>query len=162
MHITDFQEIYLKELQEARSVEAQLVEALPRMKAAASAADLKDALEAHLGETRAQLDRIHDILDRHKVDAREHEDQAMRAILSEAEKWIGMLDNPALRDAGLIASAQRIEHYEVAVYGTLATWAKQLGHDEDLSALLETLEQEKSADSKLSELAKREVNPEAA
>ena len=93
---------------------------------------------------------------------REHVDQAMQAMLKEAEKWAGMVQDEDLRDAGLIASAQRVEHYEIAVYGSLATWAKQLGLDEDLQALLGILEEEKRTDDRLSTLAKRVVNPDAA
>lgn len=84
----------------------------------------------------------------------------MQSLLQEAEKWAGMVKDPNLRDAGLIASAQRVEHYEIAVYGSLATWAKQLGWEQDLQALL-GLEEEKQADEKLSALAKRVVNPDA-
>jgi len=160
MDISDFRDLYLKELQEARSVERQLVEALPRMKETARDPDLKQALDDHLGETRAQLERIETILDRYGADPSEHEDQSMQRLIDEGEKWAGMLDG-ALRDAALIASAQRIEHYEIAVYGTLACWAKQLGEDEDLEALLATLDEEKGADEGLTELAKREVNPSA-
>lgn len=162
MNIDDFREMYLKELQEARSVETQLIEALPRMKDVASSDELKLAIENHLGETRSQLDRVDMILKRHGVDTAEHNDQSMRTLVAESEKWAEMFDDAALRDAGLIASAQRIEHYEIAAYGTLTSWAKQLGLDEDLEALLTILDQEKAADEKLSELAKRDVNPGAA
>ena len=162
MNITDFREMYLKELQEARSFESQLVEALPKMKEKATDDDLKKVIGAHLEETRSQLDQVEAILKRHGADGNKHTDQAMQSIIGEAEKWAGMIGDAALRDAGIIASAQRVEHYEIAVYGTLASWAKQLGHDEDLNALLAILDQEKAADGKLSELARREINPEAA
>ena len=160
MKVREFHDLYLKELQEAHSVERQLVDALPRMKSAASDPDLKQAIENHLGETRKQLERLGSIVKRHDADPSEHEDQSMRSLIAEEEKWAGML-NDSLRDAALIASAQRIEHYEIAVYGTLACWAKQLGHDEDLDVLLTILDEEKQADERLTELAKREVNPSA-
>ena len=86
----------------------------------------------------------------------------MQAMLQEAEKWANMVQDRDLRDAGLIASAQRVEHYEIAVYGSLATWAKQLGLEDDLQALLAILEEEKSTDERLSRLAKRMINPDAA
>lgn len=161
MTISDFREMYLKELQEARSVEAQLVEALPRMQQAANASGLKQAMEMHLDETRSHLEKVEGLLKRHNVDPGEHRDQSMSTLIAESEKWAGMFDNPKLRDAGLIASAQRIEHYEIAAYGTLVCWSKQLGLDEDMSTLLAILDQEKAADGKLSELAKQDVNPEA-
>ena len=154
--------MYIAELQELRSVEAQLVEALPKMADMASHPELKQAIQAHLDETRCAAVPLDEILRRHGVDPREHVDQAMQAMLKEAEKWAGMVQDQDLRDAGLIASAQRVEHYEIAVYGSLATWAKQLGLEEDLQALLDILEEEKRTDERLSTLAKRVVNPDAA
>lgn len=162
MNIETLKDLYIAELQEARSVEAQLSEALPKMMDAASAGDLKRALEHHLGETRSQLEKVDDILERHGAEARAHDDQSMQKIIGEADKWAGMLDDPACRDAGLIASAQRIEHYEIAVYGTLATWARQLDLEEDAETLRAILAEEKSADDTLSVLAKGDVNPDAA
>lgn len=162
MNIKDLKDLYVAELQEARSVEAQLTEALPTMIEAASAGDLKRALEEHLGETRSQLGEMDAILQRHGADALEHRDQSMQSIISEAEKWTGMVDDPACRDAGLIASAQRVEHYEIAVYGTLTTWAKQLGLDEEAATLHAILDQEKAADGKLTRLGKGSVNAQAA
>jgi ferritin-like metal-binding protein YciE len=90
----------------------------------------------------------------HGVGTREHTDQSMQAMINEAEKWAGMVKPSQLRDAGLVASAQRVEHYEIAIYGTLTTWAKQLGLEEDPRTLHEILEQEKKADTKLTELAR--------
>ena len=86
----------------------------------------------------------------------------MLVLVREASKWADMIPDPDLRDCGLIASAQRIEHYEIAVYGTFATWAKQLDLQRDLSTLLGNLEEERSADSRLTEIAKEIVNPDAA
>jgi len=162
MNLDSFRDMYVAELQELRSVEAQLIDALPRMADMASHPELKQAIQAHFDETRSQQSRLDALLRRHKADPREHVDQAMQAMLREAEKWAGMVQDQDLRDAGLIASAQRVEHYEIAVYGSLATWAKQLGLDEDLQALLDILEEEKRTDDKLTTLAKRVVNPDAA
>ncbi|RDC72337.1 ferritin-like domain-containing protein [Rhodovulum sp. 12E13] len=162
MNVENLGDRYLAELQEARSVEAQLSEALPKMGDAANAKDLKRALADHLGETRSQLDRIDDILRRHGVDTRAHSDQSMQRIIAETDKWAGMVDDQACRDAGLIASAQRIEHYEIAVYGTLASWAVQLGLEKDAATLRAILAEDKSADDALTRLAKGEVNPDAA
>jgi len=162
MNIETLKDLYIAELQEARSVEEQLSEALPKMKEAASAEDLKRALDAHMRETRSQLDRVDAILQRHGAEAQAHSDQSMQTIVAEADNWAGMVDDPACRDAGLIASAQRIEHYEIAIYGTLATWAKQLELEEDAQTLHAILAEEKSADETLTGLAKGEVNTEAA
>src|SRR3712207_3005921 len=87
---------------------------------------------------------------------------AVGAIVRMMPKWASMVQDRDLRDAGIIASAQRVEHYEIAVYGSLATWAKQLGLDEDVQTLLAILEEEKRTDERLSLLAKRMINPDAA
>jgi ferritin-like metal-binding protein YciE len=162
MNITSLRDLYIAELQEIRSVEEQLVEALPKMADVAGHPELKQGIQTHLEETRAQQARVEEILRRQSAEPREHVDQAMQAMLQEAEKWANMVQDRDLRDAGIIASAQRVEHYEIAVYGSLATWAKQLGLDDDLQALLAILEEEKRTDERLSRLAKRVVNPDAA
>jgi ferritin-like metal-binding protein YciE len=128
----------------------------------ASHPELKQAVQRHLEETRSQRDRLDQILRRCGAEPRAHQDQSMQAIVRESEKWARMVQDPHLRDAGLIASAQRIEHYEIAVYGTLATWAKQLGLDEDERTLHAILEEEKRTDERLTGLAKQLVNPDAA
>jgi ferritin-like metal-binding protein YciE len=162
MTINSLRDLYIAELQEIRSVEGQLVEALPRMADVAGHPELKQGIQTHLEETRAQQSHVEEILRRHNAEPREHVDQAMQAMLQETEKWANMVQDRDLRDAGLIASAQRVEHYEIAVYGSLATWAKQLGLKDDLQALLAILEEEKRTDERLSALAKRMINPDAA
>lgn len=161
MKVDDFRQMYVAELQELRSVEDQLVHGLARMTDMARHTELKKALQDHLQETRSQRDRLDELLSRNGAEPREHVDSAMQALLAEGEKWIGMMQDPDLRDAGLIASAQRVEHYEIAVYGTLTTWAKQLGLEEDLQSLHVLLEEEKRADERLTDLAKRIINPDA-
>lgn len=162
MPIDDLRKMYISELQEQRSVEEQLVQALPKMSEMASDDGLAEAFQHHLRETRSQLDRLDAILKAHDAEPRAHKDHSMQAIVGEAEKWAKMIDHPEARDAGLIASAQRVEHYEIAVYGTLATWAKQLGLDDDMKVLLDILKEEKAADEKLTGIAKQEANPKAA
>ncbi len=162
MNVDSFRQMYIAELQELRSVEEELVQALPKMANMAEHPDLKEALDTHLNETRSQRDRLDALLRKHGEDPREHRDGSMQAIISEASRWVEMVEDRDLRDAGMIASAQRIEHYEIAVYGTLATWAKQLGLDEDQRTLHAILEEEKRTDDKLTSLAKQIVNPEAA
>jgi ferritin-like metal-binding protein YciE len=157
----NLEQIYISELQEQRSAEEQLTQALPKMAEMARDTALSDAFEHHLGETRAQLGRLDGILEKHRAEPREHRDRSMQTLIAEAEKWAKMIDDPEARDAALIASAQRVEHYEIAVYGTLATWAKQLGFDDDTATLLSILEEEKGADEKLTDLAKQKINAEA-
>ncbi|QRM34072.1 ferritin-like domain-containing protein [Microvirga sp. VF16] len=162
MTVTGLRDLYMAEFQEIRGIEEQLVEALPKMADVAGHPELKQGIQTHLEETRAQQSRVEEILRRHNAEPRKHIDQAMQAMLQEAEKWASMVQDRDLRDAGIIASAQRVEHYEIAVYGSLATWAKQLGLDEDVQALLAILEEEKRTDERLSLLAKCTINPDAA
>jgi ferritin-like metal-binding protein YciE len=110
MNVNDFRQMYVTELQELRSVEAQLTGALPKMAEVANHPELKQAIQSHLEETRSQRDRLDTVLRRHGAEPREHVDQSMQAIVREAEKWARMVQDPDLRDAGLIASAQRVEH----------------------------------------------------
>ena len=161
MNIDGFRDMFVAELQEARSIEDQLIRALPKMAEAAGASELRQAFEMHLQETRGHRQSVEGILKRLGAAPREHEDQALGALIQEAEKMIGMVEKGPLRDAALIASAQRIEHYEIAVYGTLATYAESLGMDEDKQALADILEDEKNTDLNLSDLAAGIVNPSA-
>ena len=161
MDIQSFREMYLKELLEAQSVETQLIEALPRMKELASNGGLKQAIAKHLDETQSQLDQIDISLKQHGADPVQHTDQSMSTLIDESEKWVQMLEGATLRDAGLIASAQKIGHYQIAAYGTLACWAEHLGLEEDLAMLSQILKQGKTFDENLSELAKRNFNPDA-
>lgn len=161
MTLNDFHDLYVAELQELRSVEDQLVEALPKMVESARSDQLRGALEEHLSETRSQRDRLDELLRNQKAPAREHTDGSMRAILDETERWAGLVDDETLRDAGLIASAQRVAHYEIAVYGTLVTWAKHQRLKDDARTLETMLEEHKAADARLTEIAERLVNPEA-
>lgn len=161
MTVDHFKEMYIAELQELRSVEDQLMRALPGMADEAHHPALKEAFKKNLEETCAQRDRLDRILAREGVELREHEDESMWGMIHEAGRWAKMVGDEDLRDAALIASAQRVEHYEIAVYGTLATWSKGLGREDDLKDLLLSLQQEKRSDEVLSALAKQVVNPEA-
>jgi ferritin-like metal-binding protein YciE len=162
MQIGSLTDMYVAELQELHSVENQLVDALARMAERAKSAELKDALNQHLDETRSQARRVQEVLRRRGANPREHVDQAMQVLVRESEKWAGMLNDPALADAGLIASAQKIEHYEIAAYGTVTAYAGLLGHEDDQRELHAILEEEKAADAKLTDLAKAVANPKAA
>jgi len=162
MNVDDFRKMYVIELQELRSVETQLVDALASMARLVEHPQLRHVLETHLDETKSQRDRLDRLLQGHGADKREYEDGSIRAIIREAERWANMVSDRDCRDAGIIASAQRIEHYEIAVYGTLATWARQLGLHDDERVLHDILEEEKQADEKLSRLAEGDVNREAA
>ena len=160
--IRSFHDMYIAELQELYNVETQLMAALQKVTGVAQHPALKQAFESHRQETQQQRQRIEQILSRHGANPREHVDQAMQAIIHEAEKMAGMLSDPAMRDAALIASAQKVEHYEIAAYGTAATFAAIMGHQEDKRLLGMTLEEEKATDQKLTTIAEQIVNPAAA
>jgi ferritin-like metal-binding protein YciE len=162
MNVDDFRRMYVIELQELRSVEDQLVQALPKMVELVENPGLRRALELHLAETKSQRDRLDELLKKHDAGSREHQDGSMQTILREGERWAKMVSDRDCRDAGIIASAQRVEHYEMAVYGTLATWARQLGLHDDARVLHAILQEERRADEKLSRLAEQGVNREAA
>ena len=162
MNVDDFRRMYVIELQKLRSVEDQLVQALPKLVELVEHQGLRRALELHHTETKSRRDRLDKLLKKHNADTREHQDGSMQTILREGERWAKMVTDRDCRDAGIIASAQRVEHYEIAVYGSLATWARQLGLPDDARVLHGILEEEKRADEKLSHLAEQGVNREAA
>ncbi|MFL6789752.1 MAG: ferritin-like domain-containing protein [Bradyrhizobium sp.] len=161
MEISNFKDMYLAELQELVSVEAQLADALLRMAAAASHPALKDALIDHHAETGAQKDRLMSILRKHGANPTAHTDQAMQALINETKKMLTMLKGDDLRDAGLIASVQKLEHYEIAAYGSAAALAGQLEFRDDQRMLHESMEEEVQADALLTDIAKGEVNADA-
>lgn len=159
MQVHDFEGLYLAELEELRSVEAQMTDHLGKMAARATNNDLSNAIKAHQKQTVAQRDELDALL---KVRGREvdaHEDTSMHAIIAEAEKWNGMIVGDTLRDAALVASLQRMEHYEMAVLGTLANWARKLGQGEDEAVLSRILEQTKKADAEFSVIAQEALKP---
>ena len=161
MQIKNFKDMYIAELQELVSVEDQLADALTKMIEVASHPSLKNALMQHREVTKAQSNRLRSILEKHGAQADAHTDQAMQALVKETRKMLGMLRGSDLRDAGLIASAQKLEHYEIAAYGTTAALAGQLDLRDDQRMLHDSLEEERKADAELTKLAKSEVNQHA-
>ena len=161
-NVDHFHDFYVSELQELRSVEDQLLAALPKLAEMAASLELQATIGAQLGVTRLQRDRLDGLLKEHGAEPRAHRDTSMSTLIDEAGRWAERVDDPDLRDAGLIGSVQRIGHYQIAVYGTLATWAKQTGQQEDLTVLRLGLDQEKRADNVFTNLAKTIVNPVAA
>lgn len=161
MEISNFKDMYLAELQELLSVEGQLADALLRMAGAASHSTLKDALMHHHAETAAQKEWLVSILQKYGAYPTTHVDQAMQALVGETTKMLGILKGGDLRDAGLIASAQKLEHYEIAAYGTACALAGQLDLRDDQNMLHRSLQEEKKTDVLLTALAKNEVNGDA-
>ena len=161
MEIRTFKDMYIAEVQELASVARQLGEYLPRVVDAASHPALKKAIIENKEDTESQMERLEAILETHGAEVDAHTDQAMQAMVSETEKMLPMLRGRELRDAGLIASIQRLKHYQIAAYGTAAALAGQLRLRDDQDVLLGSLEEERIADMELTSVAEQEVNPDA-
>lgn len=161
MELKNLEKLFLHELKDLYSAENQILEALPEMIEEASDDDLRKALDMHRDETREQVARLDEIFEMLGEDPGGQKCEAMASLIEEGEKVMKEADKGAVRDAGIIASAQRVEHYEIAGYGTAATYAEMLEQDDYVELMEETLEEEKSADKKLTKIAKRTVNPKA-
>lgn len=161
MKVNSLKQLYVEELKDAYDGEHQIVKALPELIKAASTPALREALEAHLNQTKGHVQRLEQIFEGLGEPAKAKKCDGLRGILEEGAKTISDGEQGAVLDAGLIAGAQRVEHYEMAAYGSLKTWAAQLGDHEAVKLLEETLGEEKDADKKLSEIAKGGVNAEA-
>ncbi len=149
------------EIKDLYSAETQLIEALPKMAKAATDTKLRKAFEDHLKETEHQQERIKKAADLLGVNPKGHTCQAMKGLIKECQ---GMIDEDAsdeVRDAGLIGCAQRVEHYEIAGYGTAHKYAQMVDEDEVADLLAETLEEEKDANEKLNDLAIERINKKA-
>jgi len=161
MKLKDLSDLYLEQLRDLYSAETQLVEALPLMADAATTPELKQGFLDHLEETRTQVSRLEEIFADLGERPGGHTCKAMQGIVAEGQDMIKEKAVPAVKDAGLIAAAQRVEHYEIAGYGTVVAYAKVLGKIEHLGKLQETEQEEKQTDHKLTMLA-QEINLEAA
>lgn len=161
MEISSLQELYVEQLNDLYDAEHQIIKALPKMIDKAESEELKDALNEHLEVTKEQANRIERVFSDMGEKAKAEKCKGMQGVIAEGDDLIGDIDDPGVRDAAIIAAAQRVEHYEMAGYGTARTYAAQLGEDEAADLLQQTLDEEKEADKKLSELAS-EINQEAA
>lgn len=156
------QDLFLDELRDLYDAEKQLIKALPKMAKKASSEDLRAAIESHLEETRTHVDRLEQAFELLDEKARGKHCAGIAGIVEEASEMLGEDVEPSALDAGIIAGGQRAEHYEMAAYGSVMAWAKALGHEEIATLLSETLNEEKAADAKLTELAEAGINDDAA
>jgi len=159
MPANSLQELYVEQLQDLYSAEDQIIKALPKMIEAARSEELKSALNEHLEVTRNQASRIETICQELGEDTEKEKCKGMEGVLREGSDLLKEVSEE-VRDAAIIAAAQRVEHYEMAGYGTARTYATLLGFDKAAGLLEETLDEEKEADEKLSELAE-DLNVEA-
>ena len=161
MTIKTLQDLFIHDLSDVNSAEKQLSKALPKMARAATSPELKQAFELHLEETHGQIARIDQIVEMSDFRLKRIKCAAMEGLVEEGKEAIEEIEKGPVLAAALIGAAQKVEHYEIASYGTLAALAKQLGLKDVAKLLVETLEEEKATDIKLSQLA-AVGNPEAA
>jgi ferritin-like metal-binding protein YciE len=153
MSMKSLEDVYGHQLGDLRSAENQLVEALPKVSEAVSSDELREALDSHLEETQEHLKRVERLIGEFKGEVPEEKCKGMEGLLKEGAELIGEDGEPAAKDAALIGAAQRVEHYEIAAYGTARTLAEQLGLDEAAKTLQTTLDEESKANEKLTAVA---------
>ena len=162
MTVNTLNDLFVETLKDLYYVEKKLVKTLPKMAQKASSEDLKEAIQEHLSETEThvrRLEKVFELLDQ-KASAKTCE--ALEGLIRDAEETMGEIADEQTLDAAIISSAQTVEHYEIARYGTLACWAAEIGNSEVAELLEQTLEEEKAADEKLSTIAEDAVNQRAA
>jgi len=160
--IQTLDDLFLHQLQDIYYAEKQLVKALPKMAEKATDKLLKQGFLTHLDETKTHVQRLEQVFKMHGAEVKAVDCPAIDGIIEEADEVTGEVADKSVLDAALINAAQAAEHYEITRYGTLIAWAKQLGRQDCAAILAETLEEEKAADEKLSDLAETGINAEAA
>jgi ferritin-like metal-binding protein YciE len=161
--IKTMDDLFLHELQDIYYAENQITTALPKLIDKATNRDLSAALSGHLEETRKQIERLEQVFKKLGKEPKQADCPAMDGLIEEGDHIAGDVADKAVLDAAIIAAAQAVEHYEIARYGTMIAWARELGHDDVIRLLTTNLNEEKAADSKLNNVALRKgVNLKAA
>jgi ferritin-like metal-binding protein YciE len=161
MELDTLRELYIDELKDLYSAETQLVKALPRMAKAASHPELKKAFETHLRQTEEHVARLDRVFEELEASPRGKKCVGMEGLIEEAKELLREKPDPDVLDAGLISKAQHVEHYEMAGYGTVRTYAQFLGEERQMALLQKTLDEEGDANTLLTEIAERSVNADA-
>jgi ferritin-like metal-binding protein YciE len=161
MKMRTLQDMWVDELRDLYNAENQLIKALPKMAKAASSDELREAIEEHLEQTKGHAERLEQIFEQLDLKPKGKKCEAMEGLVEEGKEILSMDAEPAVLDAGIICAAQKVEHYEMAGYGTVRTWARHLGQDKAADLLQQTLDEEGEADHKLTDIAERVVNLEA-
>lgn len=161
MALNSLQDLLVEEMKDTYSAETQIAKALPKMAQAATSPQLKAAFEKHLIETQNQVKRLETIFQQLGESPEGNHCEATEGLVKEGQELMGQQADPQVLDAGLIASAQKVEHYEIASYGTLTTWAKELGHTEIANLLGQSLNEEEMTDKALTQLAESRINKAA-
>jgi len=162
MELDSLKKLYIHELQDLYDAEHQLLKALPKMSRAASSEELGAAFDRHLDETQQQVERLEKAFSLLKIKPTRLSCKGMKGLIEEGEELIKEDGDPAVKDAGLIAAAQRVEHYEIAAYGCARTYAEMLGQEKAVELLQNSLDEERAADEALTGLAEDVINFEAA
>ena len=156
--IKTLDDLFVHTLQDIYYAEQKITKALPKMIEKVSDPELKQGFQTHLGETKNQIKRLEQVFQMHGVPAKAVTCPAIDGIVDEAEEILGDVRDPEVLDAAALAAAQAVEHYEIARYGTLIAWARQLGRNDYAQVLQQTLEEEKATDRKLTTIAESRVN----
>lgn len=159
---SSFQDLFVEQIKDLYDAENRLTEALPKMADAANSSQLKQAFESHLRETQGHVARLEQIFQQVGLEPKRETCEAMKGLVSEGETMIKAKGDPDIKDAALIAAAQRVEHYEISGYGTARSFARRLGLMQAANLLQQTLQEEKAADEKLNMIAEGSVNRQAA
>ncbi|NYZ61520.1 ferritin-like domain-containing protein [Luteimonas deserti] len=162
MAVKTLEDLFIHELSDIHSAERQITKALPRLIRASSNPELAAAFEAHLEETAGQIERLDQVVELLGIRLKRIKCAAMEGLVEESKEVIDEIEKGPLRDAALIGGAQKVEHYEIASYGTICALAKQLGYNDAIKLLQATLEEEKATDAKLTLLAESGGNQDAA
>jgi ferritin-like metal-binding protein YciE len=162
MSIKSLEDLYVEELKDLYDAEHQILEALPKLAQAASAAKLKTAFEQHEKQTEGQVKRLEQIFKERGESPKGKKCKGVAGLIVEGQELLKEDAEPEVRDAGLIAAAQKVEHYEIAGYGTVRTYAQLLGETEAAKLLQQTLDEEGETDKKLTTLAEGSINRKAA
>lgn len=159
--MNDLHELFIDELSDIYDAEKQLIKALPKLAKKAESEELQNAFEMHLEQTRKQKERLDQVFESVDAKPKRKHCKGMEGLIKEGEEVAEELADTSALDAGLICGAQKVEHYEIAAYGCLCTWAKEMGHDQALRLLKENLREEKETDEQLTDLAEQCMNVEA-
>ena len=162
MEMESLQDLFIHDLKDLYSAEMQLTKALPKMAKAASEPALKQAFQTHLKETEGQIKRLEQIFEELDESPKGKKCKAMEGLIEEGKELMEEDAEPEVLDAGLIGAAQKVEHYEIAGYGTVRTYAQMLGNEQAARLLQQTLDEEGATDKKLNQLAMEYINVEAA
>jgi ferritin-like metal-binding protein YciE len=154
-------QLFLDELADIYNAEQQLTKALPKLAKAAQSDELREALEQHLEETEEHISRLEQVAESLDESIKRKTCKAMQGLIAEGDDIVKEQKNSTALDAGIIAACQKVEHYEIASYGTLCAWAEQMGHEDALRLLRQTEEEESTADEKLTEVAENIANERA-